>query len=292
MNNTLRITLITLGALAIGAVLLTAGFFVGRSAWIPGWAYPGGMMSGFESNRSDFAQMPFGPMMGQDFNPENYDFAYPYGGMMGGGMMGNDMMGSGMMGGGMMSTSPLLDADPLSLETATTAVEDYIALFDESESLEIGEIMIFDNHAYAQIVESDTGIGALEVLVDPLTESVFPEFGPTMMWNVKYGMMSNTGEFGMMGGSGMMGMMGSFSTIEATAEMPVSEDQAVEAAQSYLDNFLPGTEADEHADPFYGYYTLHILRDGETVGMLSVNGYTRQVFIHTWHGDLVEMSAE
>jgi len=34
--------------------------------------------------------------------------------------------------------------------------------------------------------------------------------------------------------------------------------------------------------------TIHILRDGQTVGMLSVNGYTRQVFVHTWHGDLVE----
>jgi hypothetical protein len=30
--------------------------------------------------------------------------------------------------------------------------------------------------------------------------------------------------------------------------------------------------------------------DGETVGMLSVNGYTGQVFPHTWHGDFVEMS--
>jgi hypothetical protein len=24
--------------------------------------------------------------------------------------------------------------------------------------------------------------------------------------------------------------------------------------------------------------------------MLSVNGYSGQVFLHTWHGDLVEMS--
>ncbi len=50
--------------------------------------------------------------------------------------------------------------------------------------------------------------------------------------------------------------------------------------------------ADEHADPFYGYYTLHILRDGETVGMLSVNGYSAQAFLHSWHGDFVEMTEE
>lgn len=285
MNKTLRITFIVLGFVAIGAILLATGFVVGRNTWGMGQAYSGGMMNGFGFNRSDQSQMPFGSMMDQDFDPEN--FAYSYGGMMNGGMMG-----SGMMGGGMMSTSPLIDVEPLSIEAATAAVEEYIVFFDDSEALEIGEIMIFDNHAYAQIIESETGIGALEVLVNPVTGSVYPEFGPTMMWNIKYGMMGNSGDLGMMGGSGMMGMMGSFSSIEVTSEMPVSEDEAVQAAQRYLDNSLPGTEADEHADPFYGYYTLHILRDGETAGMLSVNGYTGQVFIHTWHGDLVEMTAE
>ena len=39
-------------------------------------------------------------------------------------------------------------------------------------------------------------------------------------------------------------------------------------------------------------YTLDILRDGQTVGMLSVNGYTRQVFLHTWHGDLLDVAEE
>ncbi len=62
------------------------------------------------------------------------------------------------------------------------------------------------------------------------------------------------------------------------------------AAQDYLDVYLPGTQADEHVDPFYGYYTLHILRDGEVVGMLSVNGFTGQVFPHTWHGEFLEMT--
>jgi len=39
-----------------------------------------------------------------------------------------------------------------------------------------------------------------------------------------------------------------------------------------------------------GYYTLHILEDSETIGMLSVNAYTGQVFHHHWHGDFIEMS--
>ncbi|HLF88062.1 MAG TPA: hypothetical protein VI451_03900, partial [Anaerolineales bacterium] len=79
---------------------------------------------------------------------------------------------------------------------------------------------------------------------------------------------------------------------EISADLPVTPEEAVESAQRYLDTYLPGTQADEHTDAFYGYYTLHILREGEVVGMLSVNGYTRQVFLHTWHGDYVEMSGE
>ena len=97
----------------------------------------------------------------------------------------------------------------------------------------------------------------------------------------------------MMGGS--PGMMGSYGNLpnqpgENSTELPVTPGEAAESAQQYLDTYLPGTQADDHADPFYGYYTLHILRDGEVIGMLSVNGYTRQVFLHTWHGDFIEMS--
>jgi hypothetical protein len=166
-------------------------------------------------------------------------------------------------------------------------VETFLARLGD-ENLEVGEIMIFDNHAYAQIIEKDTGIGAMEVLVDPLTLAVYPEHGPNMMWNLKYSPMVR-------GNFAMMGMMGGFLFDDAQAlepEMPISAQEAVQLAQAYLDRFLPDAEADEHADPFYGYYTLHILRDGETVGMLSVNGYNGQVFLHTWHGRLLEVSQD
>jgi hypothetical protein len=145
--------------------------------------------------------------------------------------------------------------------------------------------MIFDNHAYAQIVEIDSGIGVMEVLIDPDTKTVFPEMGPNMMWNLKYGMMSGFGGYGM---GGMMGGFGSFST---PAEMTVTPEEAVVAAQAALDTCFSEANltADEHADPFYGYYTLHVDRDGETVSMLSVNGFTGEVFPHTWHGKLLEM---
>lgn len=93
-----------------------------------------------------------------------------------------------------------------------------------------------------------------------------------------------------MSGYSMNGFDGQNITVEDIEKMPVSSDEAVGAAQRFLDQYQPGTQADEHADPFYGYYTIHILKDGDVVGMLSVNGYTSQVFLHTWHGDLLQMS--
>ena len=69
--------------------------------------------------------------------------------------------------------------------------------------------------------------------------------------------------------------------------MSVSPEEAIQAAQAYLDRNGTGLQVEDHADPFYGYYTLHTTRNGETVGMLSVNGYTGDVFLHTWHGNFI-----
>ena len=131
---------------------------------------------------------------------------------MGYAMMGSQM-GTGMMGG--YDSDIYGNADPISIADAQIAVENYLASLG-NEDLDIGEIMVFDNHAYAQIFEKSTSIVAMEVLVDPVTLTVYPEHGPNMMWNLKYGMMSGYGGYGMMGSgmmdsgmmdSGMMGMM-------------------------------------------------------------------------------------
>jgi hypothetical protein len=233
----------------------------------------------------------------QGFSGTN-QFGYGPGWMMGGygpgGMMG------GMMGGGLMvnPNSPFYTApEPLTLAQATDTLNAYVTSLNDS-NLAVGEVMIFDNHAYAQIVEKDSGIGVMEVLVDPTTQAVYPEMGPNMMWNLKYGMMSGFGRYGMMGMMGGFGnnMMGNFSGNADVSpdQMTVTPEQAVQAAQTYLDTYFSEANltTDEHADPFYGYYTLHVNRDGQTVGMLSVNGFTGQVFPHTWHGELLEMSGE
>ncbi len=260
-----------------------------------GYGY--GDMMGYGSTFTGTMPFGYGDMMGNG----------GYGSMMGGGMMGgfsgmmNNFGGFGNMMGNGIFWSGLFKPDPISLSDATSAVETYIAGLGDS-NLGVGEVMVFDNHAYAEIVEKDGGIGVMEVLINPVTGSVSPEMGPNMMWNQKYSMMGSFG--GMMGGFGFDAMSGNvgapgsmmddtLTTDTASADMPVSAADAVKIAQAYLDNYVPGNlTVEDNADPFYGYYTIHVLRDGEIAGMLSVNGYTRQVFLHTWHGDFVEMSEE
>ena len=205
---------------------------------------------------------------------------------------------------------------PLTVDQVKQAVASYLKGLNNPD-LELKEIMIFDNNAYARITEKSTGIGAMELLVDPPSLSVYPEYGPNMMWNLKYGHMSGSGMMsggrmmggngtnagnGMMGGSGMMGgnsaiggygMMGgavNANPASVSATMTVTADQAVKIAQQYLDKQFPGYQAATDPDPFYGYYTIDILKDGKPTGMLSVNGFSSQVFLHTWHGTFIEVS--
>lgn len=289
MDQTIRTVLVAIGTIVAGAILLLGGMYIGRSSWGMPSVWPGRMISGNDASSPG----RFHDQMGAYWQIDRDNHCYGYGMMGSYGMMGGGMMSRGMMGG--LGVSGLVDVDPLSVTDTQAAVREYLAGLNNAD-LEIGEVMVFDNHAYAQIVEASSGIGAMEVLINPVTKAVYPEHGPNMMWNLKYSPMSDDGMISMMGGYDQngRGMMGGFSGSQppegVSADMPVSPDQAVAAAQAYLDAYLPGAEADEHADPFYGYYTLHVLRGGEVVGMLSVNGFTRQVFPHTWHGDFVEMA--
>jgi hypothetical protein len=204
------------------------------------------------------------------------------GGFGGGCCIGNQQwntfprMRGGMMWGGGWQTNNTFSSSVLSLEEAEDAINDYINGYRSDEELHIGEIMIFDNHAYAEVVEESTGIGAFEVLVDPSNLTVFPEMGPNMIWNLKYGHMR-------------AGMMGSgFNNSEL--DMPISGEDATQIANEYLTNNGSDLTVGDEADTFYGYYTIHTLKDGEVYGMLSVNGYDGEVYIHTWHGSFIEMT--
>lgn len=84
-----------------------------------------------------------------------------------------------------------------SLDRALTIAENYLASMNDPD-LAIGEIMEFEQNFYAVYYEKSTGIGTFEMLIDKTTGRIFPEYGPNMMWNTKYG------HGGMMGPGGMM----------------------------------------------------------------------------------------
>lgn len=282
MGKALKITLIVIGVLVIVGGLVFAGVWIGHRTNFAlagsqvsyrmmdgGSSIGSGMMNGFDG-RSSGARPGMINGRGNGFGS-------------GTGMMGNGFgSGTGMMGYyGSTNTS----ATPLTVDQAFQAATTHLAALNNPD-LKIAEVIVFDNNAYVRVIEQNTGIGAFELLVNPSTLAVTPEPGPNMMWNLKYSGMNHQGMMG--GGYGMMGNYTSSATPAAVnATMPVTSAQALQAAQQYLDANLPGTQTASDADPFYGYYTIDILPDGGIIGMLSVNGYNSEVFLHTWHGTFI-----
>ncbi len=248
----------TIAALSALIIVLAAGYAVARP---PDW---NGMMGGY--GQGNVITGGFGGMM-------NGIMGYG-GGMMGSGrgMMGGAMMG---YGGGMMSgnvcgagesyagTGYRTNTTPITIQDAKEAVEKYLASTGNSD-LALTEVMEFDNHFYAEVKEKSTGTHAFELLVNRYTGAIFPEPGPNVMWNTRYGHMSRN----------------------AQPQATITEEQALKNAQEYLDGALPGTKAVE-AETFPGYYTIHVDKDGKTYGMLSVNSNTGSVWYHSWHGNYV-----
>ncbi len=140
-------------------------------------------------------------------------------------------MGPGMMGGG-GGYNP--QAPQITIDQAFDSAQRYVGAY-YGDRLAVAEVMEFAWNFYAEVEEKDSGIHAMELLIDRYTGRVYPEMGPNMMWNAKYGMMSRS--------------------VQPAAEMPVTAGQAETQAQQYLDTNMPGITVAE-ADTFYGYYTL------------------------------------
>jgi hypothetical protein len=168
---------------------------------------------------------------------------------------------------------------PISFDRAVELATQYVASIGNVD-LGVREVMQFEKNFYFIVYEKSTGTGAFEMLIDPYGSWIRQEPGPNMMWNTKYGMMD---------GMGMNSMMGGYRRRNTpTANMPVTPEQAQKIATEFLKSYPPGVTTEE-PDAFYGYYTIHLLKDGQVYGMLSVNGYTRQVWYHNWHGAFIAM---
>jgi hypothetical protein len=267
MRKALKIILIVLAALVVVGGALVGGWFLGgQRATAVASTVATQTVNGIPAPDTDQYTRPGSGLGNRNDNG--------YGGMMNG---GNGRGHGGMMDGyGYTTTS----TTPLTIDQATQAAQKYIDSLNLPD-LKIAEVMIFDNGAYVRVVEKSTGIGAFELLVDPVTQAVYPEHGASMMWNLKYG------------GIAHHGMMDGWTTgtvpADVSAEMTVTPAEATQYAQKFLDANLSGTTASKTPDAFYGYYTIEVLKDGKTYGMLSVNGSTGQIIYHSWHGTFIEM---
>ncbi|MCW4046939.1 MAG: hypothetical protein NWE99_05180 [Candidatus Bathyarchaeota archaeon] len=249
-------------ALAVtGAALITASVFAYMGA--PGFynpygtnvngVYPGGMMGG---NAYNYGAQPYSGAQPVPAYP------YRYGGR---GCMGSWYVTSAY-------PAPNATATPIPIDNAVTIAQNYAASLN-NPNLAVDEVEEYTQNFYVLIYEKSTGNGAFEMLIDKYTGHVYPEPGPNMIWNTKYGMMSG-------------GMMGWLRGTPTTA-MSVTAEQAKANAQQFLNTYYAGTTVGD-IDTFYGYYHVDVLLNGNTYGMLSVNGYTGQVWYHTWHGAFIQ----
>ena len=201
------------------------------------------------------------------------------GGMMGSGMMGGSggMMGSGMMGAGMMGNMMQMmggnmlisggvpfnsNGSLITLEQARDIAKRYLTARNNPD-LELGDLEEWEFNLYVEYREKSTGIKAFQIVIDKYSGIISPEMGPTMMWNTKYGMMAFQ-----------------------TGAMTVTKEQAKGFAQQFLDSRLSGAKAEE-SGVFYGYFHFDVKKDDKMYGMLDVNGYSGQVWYHTWHGNFI-----
>jgi hypothetical protein len=180
--------------------------------------------------------------------------------------------------------------------------------FADRNGLRVEEVLRFERNFYAKLVDKK-GDGATEVLVDPATGLVTLEYGPAMMWNTRYdmmsgqgarmmgsygaSMMSGSGSSGMMSGSGAAGVMGGSGSVggSTTSMGSASLADAHAIAQRWLDANQRGAQVEQDGDSFPGYFTLETLKGAKIVGMISVNASTGAVWPHWWHGRFIAKSA-
>jgi hypothetical protein len=251
--------IITTALLAAAAVALLTTSVYGMG--MMGGSYGRGMMGGYGYGYGTYTnpQVPT-----QTGSATAYQAVYPY--QFGGGCMG----GFGLNG--YIGPTTSTGTGPITINNAVTVAQNYVAAIGNPD-LKVTQIEEYTNNYYIQVTEKSTGNGAFELLINKATGSIYPEMGPNMMWNTKYGMMRG----------GILGAI--FGT--PTTTMTVTATQAKANAQTYLTTYLPGTTTGD-TTTFSGYYTIEVLNGSTTYGMLSVNGYTGQVWYHNWHGTFIQ----
>ena len=175
------------------------------------------------------------------------------------GMLGSGMMGPGMMGGGMgMQALYSADSLPVAETDARNRAVAYVNRY--YPNAKIGDFMEFSLNYYGELKDA-SNMSIAEILVDRYTGAVTLEPGPNMVWNT-------------------------WNTRRSSATAGAYDlTRGKFLAEKFLAGYLPGATIQESTS-YPGYYTFDFGR-GQTEGMLSVNAYTGEIWVHTWHGQYI-----
>ena len=217
----------------------------------------GGMMGGGMMGGYGYPQTGTQPYQTTSTYPSQYGWGGCHGGAGWNGYVGAPNSNAGIA---------------ITIDTAVNIAKNYSASL-ANRDIAVDEVEEYTQNFYVLLKEKSTGLGAFEMLIDKYTGAIYPEMGPNMMWNTKYGMMSG-------------GMMGWFTGTQ-TGPLTVTVEQAKANAQQFLSVNFPGTTVGS-VDTLYGYYHVMVELSGTGYGMLSVNGYTGQVWYHNWHGIFIQ----
>ncbi len=163
-----------------------------------------------------------------------------------------------------MMRVPQTENDSAQKMTAEQVIQMAQSIVADEDNLKIGKVMEFERGFYVEILEKDTGRGAYELLVGGYGRRVGRSM--PMMWNLKYGPRA------------------SGSAVDNT----VSQSDAQTAAQALLDGQSDGCTI-QSGTSFYGYYTFVYACDGQTTGLVRMNGLTGTVRLHEEFGKFISM---
>lgn len=162
----------------------------------------------------------------------------------------------------------------MTIDQVEELVKDYLRDLDDS-NIQVEEIIEFANDFYVRFSEKDTGINAFVALVDPYTGRMYAGHHPDKFWNTKYR------------GESYRESRGRPESIDwPSGPMTITEEQAWSNAQRAILGYIPEGEIGS-VEPFYGYYTIPILQQGNVVGLVSINGYTGTVCYEACHGSVL-----
>lgn len=125
----------------------------------------------------------------------------------------------------------------------------------------------YNTHFEVELKEKETERGAFELIIDKFNGRVYPETGPNLTWNGKYGFNGNY--FGLQ------------------PAMPIKVGDALQTVGDFIKRTSPELKIEGDVSEYYGYYEFHITLEGKLAIEANVNGFTGEMWIENWHGSLL-----